>query len=494
VESLLLACAGGLAGLVVSFAGARAIIDLAFRGATNIPVDPSPSPTVLGFAFAVSLLTGAVFGAAPAIIGSRSDPLDAMRGAGRTTGERATRLRRSLIALQVALSLVLMTCAGLLGRSLQQLQSQDFGFRLDSRYVVALAPSLSTVPPEQLPSMYARMQESLLRVPNVTNAAFSLYAPMSGDNWSSSITVDGHDTSERLSASWNRVSPRYFDTVGTPLVRGRAFDERDRPESPRVAIVGEAFARKFFGDKDPLGRRIGFGDNRGVAARDLEIVGVVKDAKYQDGRKAAYATFFLPFLQTSSTSGALGGPVKLDRSHYAHAIEIHTTAAVPALEAEVRRALAGVDRRITVQDLLSMDEQIARAFNLERLIARLTVAFGLVALLLACVGLYGVTAYSVSSRTREIGVRMAIGATRSRVLQNVLGGAIVQVAIGIAIGLPAAFVAGRLLQAQLFGVSGHDLRALGGGTVLLGLSALVAALIPARRAATMDPVTALRIE
>jgi macrolide transport system ATP-binding/permease protein len=494
VESLLLACAGGLAGLVIAFAAARAIVALAFAGATSVPVDPSPSLLVLGFAFAVSLVTGAVFGVAPAIVGSRSDPLDAMRGAGRTTGERGTRLRRSLIALQVALSLVLITCAGLLGRSLQQLQSQDFGFRTDSRYVVVLAPSLGTVPQEQLPSMYPRMQESLLRIPGVGNAAFSLYAPMSGDNWSSLITVEGHGTSERLSASWNRVSSRYFDTIGTPLVRGRAFDERDRPGSPLVAIVGEAFARKFFGDRDPIGRRLGFADNKGVARPEVEIVGVVGDAKYQDGRKAPYATFFLPFLQASSTSGVPGGSVKLDRSHYPQAIEVHTTAVVPGLETEIRRALASVDRRITVRTVKSMDAQVAGAFNLERLIARLTVAFGLVALLLACLGLYGVTAYSVSARTREIGVRMAIGASRSRVLQNVLRGAIGQVALGIGVGLPAALMAGRLLQARLFGVSGHDPWALAGGTVLLVVSALIAALIPARRAATMDPVKALRTE
>jgi predicted permease len=496
VESMLLACLGGLAGFIVSVAGARAIINLAFQGVTYIPVDPWPSPLVVGFALAISLVTGAVFGVAPAIIASRSDPIDAMRGAGRTTGERGARIRRSLIALQVAVSLVLITCAGLLGRSLQKLEAQDFGFRIDARYVVALAPSLTMVPPEQLPTMYAGMRERLLRIPGVTNAAFSLYGPMSGDNWASLISVDGHAASEELVASWNRVSPGYFDTIGTPVVRGRVFTERDKPGSPLVAVATQAFARKFFGEADPIGRRIGFANSKGEGAREWEIVGVVGDAKYQDGRRPPYVTFFLPFLQQSSASQARAAAagVKLDRSHYPQAIEIHAPGAAPGLESEVRRALAEVDRRITVRRLLPMDEQVAGAFNLERLVARLTVAFGLVALLLACLGLYGVTTYSVSRRTREIGIRMAVGASRGRVLRTILKGALVQLAIGIALGIPAAFVAGRLLRSQLFGVTANDPVVLGSGVAVLAVAAVVAALLPARRAAALDPVKALRVE
>ena len=223
LESVLLACVGGLAGLILSFAGARAIINLAFRGATDVPVDPLPSFIVIAFAFGASLATGVLFGVAPAFVASRTDPIDALRGASRMTGDRGGRLSGSLISLQVALSLVLITCAGLLGRSLQKLEAQNFGVVIDSRYVIALAPSLTMVAPDELPSIYARMQEQLMRTPGVLNAAFSLYAPMSGDNWSARIVVEGLDPSEPAFASWNRVSPRYFDTVGTPLLRGRAF-------------------------------------------------------------------------------------------------------------------------------------------------------------------------------------------------------------------------------------------------------------------------------
>lgn len=495
-ESVLLACLGGLAGLAVSFAGARAIINLAFQGATNIPVDPSPSLLVVAFAFGVSLLTGIVFGAAPAVMGSRSDPIDAMRGAGRTTGDRGARLRRSLVALQVAVSLVLVTCAGLLGRSLQNLEAQDFGFQVDSRYVVALAPSLSTIPAEQLPALYARMQERLLRIPGVTNAAFSLYSPMSGDNWSSLVTVEGQSTSGRLVASWNRVSPRYFETIGTPIVRGRAFDERDRADTPLVAVASQAFAKKYFGDTDPIGRRIGFANSKGEGQREIEIIGVVGDAKYQDGKRPPYVTFFLPFLQQTAAARerlAKAG-IAIDRSHYPGVIEIHAAGAGQGIEAEVRRALAEVDRRIPVRQAMSMDEQIAGAFSLDRLIARLTVAFGSIALLLACLGLYGVTAFSVSRRTREIGIRMAVGASRSRVLRTILRGALLQLGAGLVIGVPAALAAGRMLEAQLFGVSPGDPAVLAGASIGLAIAAVLASLLPARRAASLDPVKALRVE
>jgi macrolide transport system ATP-binding/permease protein len=511
VESVLLACAGGLAGLAIAFAGARSIVGLAFRGATNIPVNAWPSPEVVAFAFAVSLATGVLFGIVPAVLGSRSDPIDAMRGAGRSTGEHGGRVLRTLVTFQVALSLVLLTSAGLLGRSLYNLQAQDLGFATGGRFVVTLPPSLTTIPPDQLESVYVRIRERLLAIPGVVNAAFSLYAPMSGDNWSGPITVDGHATSERLYASWNRVSPRYFETIGTPIIRGRTFDDRDTRSSPAVAVISARFAREFFGDADPIGRRIGFSNSKGVGSRDFEIVGVVGDATYQDAREAPAPTFYMPFLQQPPSGQSPGVPARFDRSHYPQALELQTAGSVPSLESDVRRALAEVDRRLTLREVVAMDEQVARQFNLERLIARLTTTFGVTALLLACLGLYGVTAYSVARRTREIGIRMAIGASvarrtreigirmaigasRTRVLKSVLRSAVGQLFIGVAIGLPAVLAAGKYLQAQLFGVVGHDPMVIAGGVVVLGLSALVAALIPARRAATVDPVRALRIE
>ena len=492
VESFVLSIAGGLAGLALAFAGARAIVDLAFHGANDIPVSAAPSPLVLLFAFGVSLVTGVAFGVAPAIFGSRSDPVDAMRGASRTTADRGSRLRRSLIAVQIALSLVLITCAGLLGRSLANLQAQDFGFAVGGRYVANLAPSLSTIPPDQLPAIYREMRERVGRIPGVANAAFSLYSPMSGDNWANYVTVDGHAVSERLTASWDRVSPGYFDTVGTPIIRGRAFDERDVAGAPLVAVVSQKLAQRFFGDADPIGRRIGFANSSGAGTRDYEIVGIVGDAKYQDAKVEPYVMFFLPFLQEVPDRLTRDG--RLDRSHYPQAMEIQTAGLVPSLAATLRRELAGIDRRIVLRRVLTMDEQVAGHFNIDRLIARLAATFGLVALLLACLGLYGVTAHAVTRRTREIGIRMAVGASRVQVLATILRAALAQLAIGAAIGIPAAFAAGRWLQSSLYGVSGHDPAVLAGGVGLLALSAVAAAIIPARRAATMDPVRALRVE
>jgi macrolide transport system ATP-binding/permease protein len=327
----------------------------------------------------------------------------------------------------------------------------------------------------------------------VTAAAFALYSPMSGDNWSSRLTIEGHGTTDRLLASWNRVTPGFFETVGTPLLRGRDFNERDRSGAPVVAIVNQTFAKQFFGDTDPIGRRFGFSDSAGKGKRDIEIVGVVGDAKHQDARRPAYPTFFLRLLQPTPDQSS-GAAAVVHRSHYAQALLIRTAAGATPPEGQIRHTLAGIDRRLIVRTLRPMEEQVAGNFNLERLIARLTFSFGGVALLLACLGIYGVTAHAVTRRTREIGIRMAIGASRAEVLRTVLRGAFVQLALGVGLGLPAVFVAGKLLQTHLFGVSGRDPVILGAGVAILSAAAVFAALIPARRAAAMNPVTALRLE
>jgi predicted permease len=489
VESILLACAGGALGLWIAYAGARMIIATAMRG-TTLPVDPSPSQGVLLFAFAVSLATGILFGIAPAILGSRTDPIEAMRGAGRSSGERGGRLRRGLVVAQIALSLVLVSAAGLLARSLLELESQDFGLERRSRLIVDLAPSLQTIPRDRLPALYSSMQERLLQIPGIGNAAFSLYSPMSGDNWSSIISVQGHGTGERLTASWNRASPRYFDTIGAPILRGRAITAADTPDSPTVAVVSATFARTFFGDADPIGQHIGFGSN--PASQIIEIVGVVGDVKYQ-GRGPLRAMFYLPFLQRSERDAADSASAQ-DRSQYPGAIELVASGTARGLEGHIRAALADVDRRISVEGVTTIDDQISQQFAGEDLLARLTGAFGFIALLLACLGLYGVTAYSVTRRTREIGIRMAIGATHGEVVRSIVRTALVQLAIGLAIGLPAAIGVARLLRSQLFGIDVYDPVSFGGSLALLAAAALLASVIPALRAAAMNPARALRVE
>ncbi|MGA2261452.1 MAG: ABC transporter permease [Acidobacteriota bacterium] len=487
-ESVLLAIIGGLAGLFVAFAGARTILLVAFRGAHYVPISPAPSLAVLGFAFLLSLVTGIVFGAAPAWITSHSDPAEALRGVSRSTRDRSSLPRQSLVVLQVALSAILLIGAGLLTRTLRNLENQRFGFETQGRLIVRVNPALAGYKPEKLYGLYQQLEQRLPQIPGVISAAWSLYSPMRGDNWSVGIHIEAHPPDERITASVDRVSPRYFETLGTRLLRGRVIGDEDTPTSRQVAVINETFARKYFPSEDPLGKHFGMAD--ASHSRDYEIVGIVEDAKYQDARKPAYATFFLPFLQ-ATTDPKLAWLVY---TQYMGDIELHVAGNPDALEQTVRRTLAGIDPDLTVLDMMSMNEQLARNFNQDRLIGRLTELFGLLALVLACVGLYGVTAYLVARRTNEIGIRMALGADRASVLRLVLRGALVQLGLGLAVGIPVALAVGRLLASQLYGVKSHDPANVILAAALLAACALVAGFIPARRAASKDPMQALRTE
>jgi predicted permease len=487
-ESVLLAVLGGLAGLAVAFAGARAILLLAFRGANFIPIDPRPSLPVLGFAFLLSLVTGVVFGAAPAWITSHSDPIEALRGAGRSTRDRGSLARRSLVVVQVALSAVLLIGAGLLTQSLRNLENQKFGFEPQGRVIVRLNADFNGYKPEKLYGLYQEIERRLTQIPGVASASYSIYSPMRGDNWSFGIHILGHPPDEQAGASFDRIGPHYFETIGTRLVRGRTIGDQDTPNSPQVAVVNEAFVRQFFPKDDPIGKRFGLGDPPN--AGDFEIVGVVEDAKYQDIREPAYKTFFLPFLQMAKDPKL----AFMIGSHYIGDIELRVAGKPQNLEPAVRRTLADIDSNLNVLDVIPLEEQLARNFNQDRLIARLTELFGLLALLLACVGLYGVTAYSVARRTGEIGIRMALGANRSNVVGMVLRGVLAQLGVGLAAGLPVALAGGRLLSSQLFGVKSHDPVIVASAAIVLAACALLAGLVPARRAASIEPMRALRTE
>ena len=487
-ESVLLAVVGGAAGLFVAFAGTRAILLLAFRGAHYVPISPVPSLPVLGFAFLLSLVTGVIFGVAPAWITSHSDPIDALRGAGRSTRDRSSLVRRSLVVVQVALSAVLLFGAGLLSQSLRNLEDQNFGFETRGRLIIGVDPSLAGYKPERLFGLYLQLQQRLPQIPGVLSAAYSLYSPMRGDNWSMGIHIAGHPADERIFASFDRVSPHYFETIGTRLLRGRVISDEDTPTSRQVAVINETFARRFFAKEDPIGEHFGMGNAKNSG--DYEIVGIVQDAKYQDARQPAYATFFLPFLQQSKDPKLSW----LVYSQYVGDIELEVAGKPENLEAELRRTLADIDPNLTVLRVMRLDEQLARNFNQDRLIARLTELFGLLALILACVGLYGVTAYSVARRTSEIGIRMALGANRASVLRLVLRGSLIQLGLGLVVGIPVAFAGGRLLSSQLYGVKTHDPIVLGLAAAVLATSAFVAGFVPARRAASIEPMQALRTE
>jgi len=311
---------------------------------------------------------------------------------------------------------------------------------------------------------------------------------MRGDNWSLGISIEGRPPDERNSSSFDRVGPHYFETIGTHLLRGRVIDETDTANSRYVAVVNQTFVNKYFPTDDPIGKHFGMGDAK--HAGDFEIVGIVEDAKYQNARKPAYPTFFTPFLQVSNDPKL----AFMSGSQFMGDIELRVAGKPQNLEATVRQTLAEIDPNLTVLELVSLNEQVARNFNQDRLIAQLTELFGLLALALACVGLYGVTSYTVARRTSEIGIRMALGANRTNVLALVLRGVLVQLGLGLALGIPVSLVAGRFLAAQLYGVKGYDPLILTVAVVVLASCALFAGFIPAHRGSSIDPMRALRTD
>jgi predicted permease len=349
-------------------------------------------------------------------------------------------------------------------------------------------PAFAGYSPERLFQVYQRLQERLPQIPGVRSASFSLYSPMRGGAWSSGISLEGR-TGMPANAMWNRVSPHYFETVGTPRISGRLIDESDTPASRRVAVVNRAFVSRYYKDENPIGKRFGFESVEHSA--DFEIVGIVDDARYVNAREPANPMFFLPYLQMSPADW---GNSVWARSNYVQDVQLRVHSNARDLDLQVRRALQDVDPNLTVLKIVTFADQLSRNFNRERLIARLTEVFGLLALALACLGLYGVTAYSVARRTSEIGIRTALGASRANVIGMVLRGAFLQIGCGVVIGIPVALAADRLLASQLYGVKVTDPPALSGATLLLSLCALVAGLIPARRAAQVDPMQALRME
>jgi predicted permease len=485
IESILLALLGGGAGLFVAFLGTRAILVLAFRGSSFVPIQAAPPIPVLGFAFLLSLLTGIVFGVVPAWISARFEPADVLRGANRSTGNRSTLPQKSLVVFQAALSLVLLAYAGVLTKSLRNLEHQQFGFETSGRVMVSVSPAFTGYSPERVYVVYQQLEQRLPQIAGVQSASFALYSPMEGNNWGSGIQIEGRPRADSGS-SWDRVSPHYFETIGTRLLRGRVIDERDAPNSRFVAVVNQTFVKKFFPNEDPIGKRFGF-DN----PSEYEIVGIVEDAKYQDARDAAWPTFFLPLLQMTPAHWSESG---MARSNYIEAIQLRVAGNTKDLEPLLRRTIAEIDPNLTVLKVRSFAEQLSVNFNQERLLARLTGLFGLVALAVATVGLYGITAYSVVRRTSEIGVRIALGASRTDVVGMVLRSAALQTGLGLAIGIPVALWGASFLASQLYGVTRYDPLMLASAALILGVCGLVAGLIPAFRAAGIDPIQALRTE
>jgi predicted permease len=489
LESILLSLFGGAAGLAIAYGGTRLILRFAFpsmAGLAGVPISASPSLPVLCFAFVASLATGLAFGIAPACLALRVDPIEALRGANRSTTRAGSLPRKTLVVLQAALSLVLLSAAGLLTVALRSLEHQNLGFQQDGRIVATMNPRLAGYRPDQLSPLYRRIHDSIANLPGVASVALCLYSP-AGGGWGSGVWVDGHpDPGPRNEnfAAWDRVTAGYFDVIGTPIIRGHDITEQDTAGSRKVAVVSDAFVRKFFRNEDPLGKH--FGRTPGEP-REFEIVGVARDARYllSNPGQAPVPFFFLPETQAEYGQSNLG-------SLFLHDIVILARPGATVPVSTIREAMASVDPGMPLVSIRTMREQVAGQFTQQRLIARLTSFFGILSLLLASIGLYGVTAYNAGRRVSEIGVRMALGADRSQVIRLVLRGAFGLLLFGLLIGLPLTLLAGRFLSSQLYGTSPYNPVVILAGTLVLGVSALVASLLPALRASRVSPLDALR--
>jgi predicted permease len=493
-ESILLGCIGGAVGLAVAYAGTKTILSLAFPESPQLPIHASPSLPVLGFAFALSLITGIVFGIVPAWITSHSDPAEALRGVNRSTRDRASLPQRSLIVFQAALSLVLLVGAGLLTQTLRKLEHQNFGIQTTNRYVLHLDPAGAGYTQDKLHALYQRLEQEFGALPGVKSVGLALYSTLEGNNWGEGVRVEGRPEpgpNEHNGSSWDRVSPIFFETIGQPVIRGRGFTDADTATSQFVAVVNQAFVKKFFPKGDPIGRHFGVYDQKYAGA--FEIVGVVANAKYNNPREDYRPMYFRPLTQQLKVTEPNAAMAE-GRSMFINSVTLRFDRTPQDVDAMVRHALANVDPNLTVVDLHSLDYQVADNFNQERLIARLTMLFGLLALILASVGLYGITSYAVARRTSEIGLRMALGADRPSVVRLVLRGAFLQVGIGLAIGIPVALLGARYMADQLYEVRAYDPVSIALAVGVLGVAAAVAGFIPARKAASIEPMEALRIE
>jgi predicted permease len=497
-ESIVLSVLGGAAGLIVAFLGVKLMVALTFHDAKFVPIDATPSLPVLAFAFVLSLLTGALFGTAPAWFASHSEPVEALRGANRSTHDRSSLPQKILVIFQATLSVVLLAGAGLLTRSLMNMQNQDFGYDLDRRVTFSLSAPFNSYSQPKLDAMYRDLQRRLSSIPGVKRAALAQYTPLQ-DNWGEIVIREGQgmpNMNEQIGSSWDHVAAGYLETMGEKIVRGRSITDEDTASSRQVAVINEAFVHRFFKpNEDPIGQRFGLDLPR--YSSTFEIVGVVRNANYNwdfSHRRPPQPLFFVPLAQRTRYDDAMMQSIDDDTHYIEGAVLELRTSNIEGLEPQIRAILSDIDPNITLLSVQTLQDQVDSHLDQQRAIAQLTGLFGLLALVLAAVGLYGVTAYAVERRTSEIGVRMALGADRAKVIALVLRGAFLQILIGLALGIPISIACSRLIANQLYQVKGWDPLVLSISILALGLCALLASIIPAQRAASINPVTALRTE
>jgi macrolide transport system ATP-binding/permease protein len=489
-ESVLLAGFGGIVGLAVAYAGARMLLAMAFPGAQNIPINATPSPLVIGFAFALSLVTGILFGVAPAWIAAQAQPAEALRSGSRSVASGASLLQRGLVVVQAALSLVLLVGAGLFAQSLNKLETSNMHLDSKNRYIIHINPQAAGYATTQVESLYRTIETQFHEIPGVAKVGIATYTPMEDNNWSNGMQVQGEPDPNKA-ASFVKGNAEYFDSVGTHVLMGRGFLPRDVLSAPAVAVVNQEFVKQFFKPgENPIGHRIGSAPGP-ESAGDFEVVGVVDDTTYTSVQWKNHAMYFVPITQRPASDKT---PIATDISLYAGAIVIAADRPMNDMERLAQRTLSGINPNLTIVKFQTFDQQIADRFNDNRMIAQLTSLFGGLALLLATIGLYGVTAYTVARRTSEIGIRMALGAERTRVIGMVMRGAMAQALLGLVVGVPVALLCVRYVKAQLYEIASVDLGVLTVAIVVLVVAACIAGMIPARRAASINPVQALRVE
>lgn len=482
IESLVIAIAGGLTGLAVAYITGSLLLSY-IPGAGDIVLSPDLDFRSLFFTLAVSLSTGLLFGLFPALHSTKQDLVSALKDQGGAVSSAggATRFRQALVVAQIALSLLLLISAGLFLKSLVSVSRVDLGIRTENIIGFGLSPELSKYPPAQTRALFEKLEERLAALPGATNATVSLVPLIAGSNWGNDVSVDGFERGPDTdsNARYNMVGPSYFQTFAVRMVGGRTFTPADSLTAPKVAIVNQAFVRKFSPQSSILGKRM---SNRGGrdSKNDIEIVGVATDTKYSEVKDPAPPLFFLPYRQDP----------EIGQGWVYVATRLPAEQLVPA----VRRTVAELDPNLPIENLITMQQQVRENLFLERLISSFSASFALLATILAAVGLYGVLAFNVARRTREIGIRMAIGAQASQVRNLVLREVALLIAIGIALAVPAALALARTLESLLYEMKGNDPLVLVSATVLVAVVSLLAGYVPARRAMKIDPLVALRYE
>jgi predicted permease len=483
VESLLLAVAGGIAGLALAFWTDRALISFLPPSFVPLTISSAPDARVLGFTLALTLVTGILFGLIPALQATCTDVAGTLKDQATTVtgGGASSRLRKGLVIAQISLSLVLLIGAGLFIRSLQALKDLDPGFRTTNLLAFKVDPTLNGYKDERTRTFYDQLHNNLQTMPGVESVGLAVMPVVEGDEWDQWVTIDGYSpkTGELPDPHMNFVYPGYFKTMETPLLAGRDFRMNDALPSQKVCIVNDAFARKYFGGINAIGHRIGMGIDPGTKT-DITVIGVVRGTKYESMRDEIPLEVFRPYRQMDFGTGMT--------------VYVRTTHKPDEVFTVIRKRVHDLDSNLPVFDMITLEQQVKDSLVTERLVASLSTGFGILATLLAAIGLYGVMAYTVARRTREIGIRMAIGAAKRDVLWLVMREVLLLLAIGVAIALPVAAVLTESVRSQLYGIQPFDPASMLGAALAIAMVAALAGYLPARRATRVDPMRALRYE